>query len=176
MPSEPESGAVEDLDALLLDEAPSLGERPVGRGVGAALDDLDRMAADLPGDAVARIRADRGRPVLDVRREGARDRRLVDAGERSLAGREDADLDRLTRSLAGLGGPARVGRSARIGRRRGRRGGRASLVAAATAAGCDSGEGERQNGDEEQQPLACLSCASPFIPPFLVLWTLRGPD
>ena len=39
---------MEDLDALLLDEPPGLGERLVGRGVGAALDDLDRVPADRP--------------------------------------------------------------------------------------------------------------------------------
>ena len=97
------------------------------------------------------------------------DRRLVDAGERPLAGRENADLDRLAGPASGgLGGPAGVCRSPRVGGRGRRRGGVLASVAAAAAAGGDRSEGEDEGGEQEPQ----LAAAAPEsvghpIPPFL---------
>ncbi len=101
-------------------------------------------------------------------RQCAGDRRLVGARERAFTGREDADLDRLARSLVGRG-PAGVCRSACVGRsgrlrRRCRR--LSATVAPAAAPRGDRGQRKCQDGqDHPEAPwLACFPCIHAITP------------
>ena len=136
-----------DVGVLLLHQAARLLDRLVGRVVGAAVtDDLDVLAGDLGTlDAVARrLAGGLAARVADQRQMRARDGRLEERAERTLAVGQEADLDRAALLLSrGVRRP---------------RPPPSSLVVAAP----DADERQRRQGGEQRQQLASPQNTSPL--------------
>ena len=181
MPSLPESGPTRMLHALLLDEALGLLERLLGRRVGAAVDELDRVPGhDGVLDALHRIGGSTGVAPrsMNGRRE-AGDGLPVERTERALAVREVTDLDRRARlrgrrpRRSSAGGSAGSAGGSAAGGSAGSAGGSAGGAASSSsppqpAATADSARTSRASRSQSRR-LPCPSggCDSHPSPPSL---------